>query len=136
MSKTQGELVELKFLIECLKRKIKVAIVYGDNAPYDCVTDGKKGLLKVQVKSTSRKEKAYGQNRFHLSCAHGAKSKKPYHLKDTDIIAAYIIPEEAWYLIPIAELNGKKTLALYPHRQTSRAAYGKYEKWKERWDIL
>ena len=134
MSKKQGEFVELRFMVECLKRDYIIAPVYGDNASYDCIVDVGGKLTRVQIKSTGRKETTNRQNRYYVSCAHGADYKSGYTKEDADIIAAYVIPVDVWYIVPIHIIKGKKNMALYPHRPEKRK--DNYEVWRDRWDLF
>jgi hypothetical protein len=66
--------------------------------------------------------------------AHGSKRNahsKPYTPKEVDSFAAYVIPEDEWYLIPAAVLSlgkQKKALTLLPEnpRHPERYRYEEY----------
>lgn len=49
-SKNKGNYAEALFITRCLEKGYTVALAYGDNAPYDCIIDMGKRLVKVQVK--------------------------------------------------------------------------------------
>jgi hypothetical protein len=69
----------------------------------------------VQVKSTTSKvDESYD---YHLSTGR----QKPYTKNEIDFIAAYIVPKDVWYIIPI-EVAGKRTsgVILSPHLKTSK----------------
>jgi hypothetical protein len=89
-------------------------------------------MLRVQVKSTSRRDRSNRNDRYSLLCASGCCQKTAYTGADIDILAVYIEPNDAWYIIPISEVTGTR-LNLYPHKT---GAKNKYEKWLNRWDMF
>ncbi len=128
--KKQGNIAELKFITKAMQMDIAVSLTYGDNQKYDCITD-RKGLNRIQVKSTTRHETSSNLDAYNSLVCHGSKEKKRYTTNDCDFIAVLVIPFEAWYLIPISEITGK-TVKLYPHKSTDN----KYEQWREAWHLL
>jgi hypothetical protein len=56
---------------------------------------------------------------------------RAYDTGSFDFLAAYVVPEDAWYIIPARLIHGKECIALYPN---SPAA--KYEKYREAWELL
>jgi hypothetical protein len=46
-------------------------------------------------------------------------------------VAAYVVPADVWYIIPAAQVLGKKLVALIPGSEIS-----KYRRYKEAWDLL
>ncbi len=78
----------------------------------------------IQVKATSCKiDNAYA---CHLSRG----PQKRYTKDDIDFIAAYIIPRDIWYIVPV-EMTGKSTLVLCPDKEDS-----KHARYKEAWHLL
>jgi hypothetical protein len=55
-----------------------------------------------------------------------------YSPVDADFIAAFVSPEDAWYIIPVSAAGFVMSIRLAPHRP-SRA---KYEKYREAWHLL
>lgn len=131
MSKKQGNISEIQFISAVISRGGSVSIPFGDNEKYDAIVDWK-GLSRVQIKSTSRRDTENRSDKYSLLCASGLKQKVAYTKNDVDFIAAHVIPENAWYIIPIEKINGIR-INLYPHKENTK---NKYEKWKERWDLL
>lgn len=129
--KQQGELVELKFMEKAYELGAIVSKPFGDNAKYDLITD-LNGCKRIQVKSTSC-IKTDSKQGYSILCASGCKSKIAYDKMQIDLIAAYVIPENTWYLIPVEELGGSKRINLYPAVKNNN---GKYEKFKNRWDLI
>jgi hypothetical protein len=69
---------------------------------------------------------------YHVSARH-THVGRPYKPGEIDIIAAYIEPLKLWYIIPYEEVGSRMTISLFPHDPKST---GRYEKFKERWDLL
>jgi len=46
-------------------------------------------------------------------------------------VAAYVIPEDVWFIIPENKMRGQWGVALYPNLENSK--YGEY---REAWDLL
>lgn len=133
MSKAQGELTELMFYTLAYRKGWIVSKPFGDNARYDFIVDATGRLSRVQVKSTSVKDHTGRHDRYTAVIAHGCKGKLRYTKNDVDLIAVYVIPENAWYIIPIAELGGSIKINIRPFSPNSK---GKYERFKEAWDLF
>ena len=123
--KQQGDTAELRFMLLNHELGYTVSKPFGDNAKYDLIVDTGNNLERIQVKSTRRKETSSGMDCYNCLVCSGADSKQQYSDKDIDYIAIYVIPEDAWYKIPIAEVKGK-TIKLYPHRKSQRNTYERY----------
>ena len=67
---------------------------WGDSAPYDFMIEHNGRVLRVQVKSTMRIVR--GCYRCHVPYNRGQGS--PQRLMD--FVAAYVIPEDLWYILP------------------------------------
>lgn len=121
-----GELAESKFIVECLSRNFDVSVPFGDSSPYDLIVTSE-NINRVQVKSTS----TMNNERYHITCGWGRKSKKVYDEDKVDIFAIYVKGYD-WYIIPSGEIK-TTTINLYPHRLNT---VGKYEIYKGAWDLL
>lgn len=65
--------------------------------------------------------------------------KRDYSIDQIDVFAAYVIPEDTWYLIPAVVLLGKrrKTMAmLCPVTRPAKKACYCYEGYREAWHLL
>lgn len=123
--KQQGDTTELRFMLLNHELGYTVSKPFGDNAKYDLIVDTGYNLERIQVKSTRRKETSSGMDCYNCLVCAGSDSKQQYAEKDIDYIAIYVIPENAWYKIPISAIKGK-TVKLYPHRDSQRNTYEKY----------
>jgi hypothetical protein len=133
--KRRGELVEVAFMHKAIRFGFGVAKPFGDSECYDFVVDpgGNAGgrLWRVQVKSTDRYRKGgYLIGACHFS-ARG--TKQAYTAEQIDFLVACIVPEDAWYVIPVREFTPRKYLSFYPQNPTSR---GRFERFREAWDLM
>ena len=133
MSKTQGELTELRFYLIAYSRGWIISKPFGDNAKYDFVVDVGGKLSRIQVKSTSIMDHTNRQDRYAVLAASGNKVKKVYTKNEIDFLAMYIIPEDVWYIIPVEKLDGRMKLHFRPFDSASK---GKHESFKMAWDLL
>jgi len=85
-------------------------------------------FVAVQVKCTiARLVSGTGYNCSVCS------SHRPYPPGSFDFVAAYVILEDAWYIIPEKEIRGLKSISLCTTELGSEA---KYEKYREAWSLL
>jgi hypothetical protein len=105
-----------------------VAKPYGDSERYDFILDSGERLWRVQIKSTTvLRDGAYFIN---VQRSLG-KTVAAYTPGEIDFLVAHIVPETAWYVIPVAALMQRKTVRVYPHPRT-RGEYGCYlEAWRQ-----
>lgn len=133
--KQRGEWVELQFMAAAAQRCFTVSKPWGDILAYDVGIEHKGDYLRVQVKSTSQRCGAGYRCQFTPNY----QSKHDYSLDQIDLFAAYVIPENAWYLLPAVLLLGKrrKTIAmLCPLTTPKKRACYCYEGYREAWGLL
>jgi len=133
--KERGEWVELQFMAAAAQRRFAVSKPWGDTKPYDVGIEHKGNYLRVQVKSTTMRSGAGYLCQFHPN----HRKKVDYSLDQIDLFAAYVIPQNAWYLIPAVLLLGKrrKTIAtLCPLTPPAKKASYCYEGYRENWIML
>ena len=122
--KRRGEWAELRFMQRAAELGLWLTKPWGDSAPYDFITDHHGYLLRVQVKCTQ-------YHRGHSYKCHLDQNGIPYTADQIDLFAAYIIPTDTWYLLPIAATHHQPDILLTPHRKKS-----KYAKYQEAWHLL
>ena len=133
--KERGEWVELQFMAAAAQRRFAVSKPWGDTRAYDVGIEHGENFLRVQVKSTVVRSGAGYRCQFKPN----HMKKHDYSLKDIDLFAAYVIPEEVWYLIPAVLLLGKrrKSMAmLCPVAPPAKKACYRYESYREAWPLL
>ncbi len=121
--KKRGEWVELKFMAEAAARNLSTSKPYGESENFDVVVGRPGKFVGVQVKSTSFRQ----STGYHC----GATSRQGYAAGSYDFLAAYIVPENVWYIIPAEGIKGKASFTLYPNAPT-----GRYEQYREAWELL
>lgn len=125
-AKLRGEWAELRFMARAAEHGLSVSKPFGDSQRYDVTVENKGRFLRVQVKSTmSCRGKGY-------ICTLGKSRLPHYTTGDLDFFAIYVIPAEAWYIIP-AEVGIRHTsnILLSPGQKGSK--YGPY---MEAWWLL
>jgi hypothetical protein len=98
----------------------------GDCSAYDFAVEHNGHFLRVQVKSTRhRKHGGY-------SCTVRTGTRGKVYVCDRfDWLAAFVIPENLWYIIPANLVVGRICILLYPGRADSR-----YTQYLEAWNLL
>jgi len=132
--KERGEWVELRFMTAAVEHGFKVSKPWGDCRAYDVGVEHGPNFLRVQVKSTTVRT---GTGYF-CQFKPNARKKQDYTLAQIDLFAAYVIPVDAWYLIPAVLLLGlerKTAVMLYPVVPLRKNRYS-YEAYKEAWPLL
>jgi hypothetical protein len=123
--KKRGEWVELVFAARAMERGLRLARPWGESSGYDFVVDQECGrMARVQVKSTTFREGT------GYSCTL-KDSKGPYKKNSFEFVAAYVIPEDVWFILPEKKVRGLWSVGLYPGLVNS-----KYEEYMEAWDLL
>ena len=126
--KQRGEMAEAAFLAKASSLGFRVSKPWGESSRYDLVVDNGKALLRVQVKSAHRADRNGGYT-FH---AHG-NTTCVYEASEIDVLVAYVVPIEAWYLFPVEEFRKYKSMKLFP---ASRRRMSKFEGFRENWEIV
>ena len=127
--KARGELTEIRFMLLAAACGLIVCKPWGDTQPFDFIVYCKRSqrFFRVQVKSSiSRCKGGY-------TVVTKRSLDRKYTAYHTDFVAAYVIPEDAWYIIPIAALGGRKSIYVYPANPQSR---GMFQKYRDAWQLL
>ncbi len=132
--KQRGEWVELQFMAQAAKRRLAVSKPRGVQA-YDVGIEHGSNFLRLQIKSTTHQ--SVGGYRCMFRPKH--RLTQTYTLDQLDLFAAYIIPTDAWYLIPAALLVGGDSISdlmLCPFGAPVKKASYRYECYREAWGLL
>lgn len=111
-AKQKGNLTELQCLTAFYEQGCHVSLPYGENSRYDMIVDIDGKLLRVQVKTSSLKNKD-DENAIVFSCrstrvnSHGCVNNK-YTPDEIDYFATFW--KNQCYLIPVTECSVEKTL--------------------------
>jgi PD-(D/E)XK endonuclease len=120
--KARGEAAEAAFLAKASSLGFGVAKPWGDSERYDFILDSGHNFWRVQVKSTQR----FAESRYRVKASGW---RDTYNRDQIDFIVVYIVPEDLWYVVPIAAAASRKGLRFYPH--SGRKAL--LEKYREAW---
>ena len=145
-----GEIGETAFLHRATTLGLLVSRPFGESGRYDFVVDNGRRFCRVQVKSTATRNTKSGYNvkaGRHLYTSRRRTpntqasstnpvspdpSFVPYLASEIDFLVVYLIPEDAWYIFPIAVLNGRTSLSLSAHCPTS----GPFAPYANAWHLL
>lgn len=127
--KRRGEWAELQFMAKAAKFGLRISRPWGEMARYDMVIETGGHFVRVQIKSTISR-RAEG---FYMCGVKPSNTGKPYQRGEFDFLAAYVIPEDIWYIIPAGlVVTGKmRAILLYTSSPTS-----KYSPYREAWNLL
>ena len=122
--KLRGEWAEMCFMTRAAEEGLTVNKPFGEMAHFDFVIGNQGCLLRVQVKSTlARKGSGY-----NCSVRGG---HRPYVGDVFDFVAALIVPEDLWYIVPAQLIRGRGSLTFHPNSKESE-----FSAYKEAWHLL
>jgi len=132
-SKRSGHVAELAFMHKAAELGFGVTKPYGEIEPYDFILDSGRHLWRVQVKSTATPVKR--RHRYYVQPGHGngVYGRKTYTSDEIDFLVAYVVPREAWYVIPVCALTSAINIYLYPDTPHSR---GRFERFRDAWCLM
>lgn len=122
--KARGEWGESVFMVRAVEHGLPVSRPWGESNSFDFVV-GKPGrFVSVQVKSTTVK------NGGGYVCSVRQNGVK-YSRGAFDFLAAHVIPEDVWYIIPAKKLAGRGYVTL-----RSNSGEANFEEYREAWHLL
>src|SRR4051812_6145806 len=142
--KDKGYLAEMAFVTKAMSLGFNVCKPMGETPGFDFVLEGgglpgrRVPVYKVQVKSGW--VEWHGGYPVKISLAN-----RCYGADDTDFIVVYIVPEDAWYVLPVEAITsplpsptrptgrGPRTASFYPHVTGSKA---RLEIYRDAWQLL
>jgi PD-(D/E)XK endonuclease len=125
-NKRRGEWAESVFAVRAAENGLPVSKPSGDSSSFDCVVGRPGKFVGVQVKCTM----AEMQNGKGYVCS-VKKNNQTYCAGSFDFLAAYVIPEDAWYIVPAKLIRGQQSVCL-----CTTDSEGKYEEYREAWHLL
>ena len=144
--KRRGEISELAFALAAARHGFGISKPFGDSERYDIILDPRQNspqpadpssrharrprLVRVQVKSSTQLLNGL----YHLNAHRRINGRAvPYKLSEIDFIAAYVIPEDSWFIFPLPHILGLTSLLLSPKK---RRRPGLYDNYREAWHQL
>jgi PD-(D/E)XK endonuclease len=126
---------ELIFVVKATSMGFVVSKPYCDTEPYDLVIEENGRLLRIQVKSVfTTSHWGYSISVHRHSKTHG-RPMIQYSPEEIDFIAAYVVPHDVWYIVPVFEIVSRAHIRLYPEG-AKRNDGALFEKYREAWDLL
>ncbi len=120
-----GDSDEAAFVARACEFDFRVAKPWGNIDPYDVLVGIGRGFWRVQVKHATHD----GNGQYH---ARGGGRRGRYTKDTIDFIAAHVVQENIWYIVPVEAFAGRATLYFNPHGRRK----SKYEKYREAWCLL
>jgi hypothetical protein len=137
-AKKRSEWVELQFMARISALGLTAAKPWGDSSRYDFIVDCDGRLIRVQVKSTThRQRRGRGYQCHTISCGPWPRGPwrrqvRHYTSKEVDFLALYVIPEDVWFIIPVTELrHSRLSVLLNPGNPKTR-----YFQFLEAWHLF
>jgi hypothetical protein len=125
--KRRGEIAEALFLAKAATMGFGLATPWGDSLKYDMIVDTGKRLFRVQVKSAHRVSASKGGGYHVRACS---RNRRPYRASDIDLLVAYVVPLDAWYIFPPRAFVKMKSMRLFPVPGKKKS---KFEEYREAW---
>jgi hypothetical protein len=146
-TKRRGEISELAFALAAARQGFGISRPYGDSERYDIILDcprnncpkndpshldphARTRLVRVQVKSSTQLQ--YGLYRVNTHRRINGRAV-PYTLAEIDFFAAYVIPEDSWFIFPLPHILGATAVTLSPKRRRKPHINDPY---REAWHLL
>ncbi|MEP6643099.1 MAG: group I intron-associated PD-(D/E)XK endonuclease [Acidobacteriaceae bacterium] len=124
--KERGEWAESVFMARAAENGLPVSKPLGDSRSFDCVVGLPGKFVAVQVKCTV----AELRNGKGYNCS-VCSSHKVYRMGAFDFLAAFVVLEDTWYVIPAKLIRGLKSISL-----CTTGGEAKYEDYREAWHLL
>ena len=128
--KNRGEWAELRFMARAAEEGFRVTKPWGESARYDFAVEENGRFLRIQVKSTVYQSR--GGYMCGIQPMGRNSASRRYTSDQVDFFAAYIIPEDLWYILP-AEIADH---LVDKFKVSPNNKHHKYERYKEAWHLL
>ena len=129
-TKRTGELAEAAFVVKAASLGFAVSKPWGDSERYDFILDAGHRTWRVQIKCTESTSNGGYQVQSTYT---DRKRKGHYTADDIDVLVAYILPLDLWYVVPAHALPASASLRFYPEGNCTRP---RFEQYREAWDIF
>jgi hypothetical protein len=105
---------------------------YGQMHRYDFFVEGGQNIWRVQVKTST----CMRDGKYQL-CVQRITHRRvvAYKKSELDFVVAYLMPEQTWYILPISEIAGRRSLLLAP-RNFPCNRKNPLAKYREAWHLL
>jgi hypothetical protein len=126
----RGDLGEVAFVHKAMSLGYVVGKPYGQMHRYDFFVEGGQNVWRVQVKTST----CMRDGKYQL-CVQRITHRRvvAYKKSELDFVAAYLMPEQTWYILPVSEVAGRRSILLPPHDFPRKNAFAQY---REAWHLL
>jgi hypothetical protein len=126
-----GEVSEVALALKARTMGFMVAKPWGDSELYDFILGWEDRLWRVQLKCTQ----VIRSRGYEVQPIHGVygKGKMAYSAGEIDALVVHIPPCNVWYVLPVEDFVGSKSLRFYPDIECKAA---RWEKYREAWGLL
>lgn len=129
----KGDIAEMAFLARAMRFGFNVCKPFNTDSRYDVLVEAAGRYSRVQVKSGWQPPSGTGKTYVVRIARRPHGGPTFYRSDETDFFAAYVAPEDAWYIIPREVVSHQSVIALFPHSPRSR---GRLEIYREAWDLF
>jgi PD-(D/E)XK endonuclease len=131
-TKRTGELAEAAFVVKAAGLGFAVSKPWGDSERYDFILDAGHRIWRVQVKCTE----SLNANGYQVQSTYTDQKKKGHYTSaDIDVLVAYILPLDLWYVVPAQALPASASLRFYPNGNPS-GRRPRFEQYREAWPLF
>ena len=131
-NRQRGNFAELAFMRKAASLGLSVAKPWGEGERYDIIVRVENVCWRVQVKSVLAKSPSKPHYRIKTSRGGGVRSRIIFYSStEIDFLAAYIIPEDTWYIFPATVIEPRRVMCLTPGSKRS-----KFEEYREAWKLM
>ena len=131
-TKRTGERAEAAFVVKAATLGYAVSKPWGDSERYDFILDSGPRTWRVQVKCTE----SLNANRYQVQSTYTDQKKKGHYTPaDIDVLIAYILPLDLWYVIPAHAFPESASLRFYPEGNIS-GRRPRFEQFREAWHLF
>jgi hypothetical protein len=130
--KQQAEWTEQLLVLKLIEMELNPSRPLVGNLAYDVSSENpRNGTTKrVQVKSVT----ALDGPSAVVHCLRNHEKPRCYTKREIDLLIVYVIPFDAWYIIPVEEVSRIRGFRLGPTRK--RPHKRNFEKYREAWHLL
>ncbi len=131
-TKRIGELAEAAFIVKAASLGFAVSKPWGDSERYDFILDSGQRTWRVQIKCTQLlTARAYQVQSTYCD----RKRKGHYTSSDIDVLVAYILPLDLWYVVPAHAFPPSASIRFYPEGNIS-GRQARFEQYREAWHLF
>jgi hypothetical protein len=128
-TKRTGELAEAAFVVKAASLGYAVSKPWGDSERYDFILDSGPRTWRVQIKCTE----SLNANGYQVQSTYTDQKKKGHYTPaDIDVLVAYILPLNLWYVVPAHAFPASASLRFYPEGNISGRP-PRFEQYREAW---